>query len=403
MKVTLSNLVEAILIGVFVVGVADAQNVGSAAPPASIPTFSTDDIARTGFFYVGGHYVADPAALPTNLNNDATMHGAEYVEVWVPKQIRHPYPIVFLHDKAQTGTLWMQTPDGRAGWAYYFVKQGYVIYIVDSTPQGRSAYIPTLDGTRGIRTAKHLEYKWTDLTEFGDWPGAKRYTQWPSDTPNKGKMGDPVFDNFAKTQFPYLESDDIPQPLAFDANVALLDKLGSPVIMIGHSQGATYAVQAADARPKLVKAVLAIEPPGPPIQEVTTGKQAYNEEKHLAWGVTGLPLHYSPPISDASELHIELESQSDGPGLVPCWLQKKPAKKLVNLEAIPVLEVSGEASEHRVFDSCDAKWLKQAGVHATYIKLEDVGLTGNSHKMMLEKNSDEIAKFFESWIQKNVH
>jgi hypothetical protein len=55
-----------------------------------------------------------------------------------------------------------------------------------------------------------------------------------------------------------------------------------------------------------------------------------------------------------------------------------------------------------VFDSCDAKWLNQAGVKTDYVKLEDVGQPGNGHEMMLEKNSDGIAAFFESWLQKNV-
>ena len=44
-----------------------------------------------------------------------------------------------------------------------------------------------------------------------------------------------------------------------------------------------------------------------------------------------------------------------------------------------------------------------AGVKTDYVKLEDVGLPGNAHEMMLEKNSDGIAAFFESWIEKNVH
>jgi hypothetical protein len=73
------------------------------------------------------------------------------------------------------------------------------------------------------------------------------------------------------------------------------------------------------------------------------------------------------------------------------------------LEKIPVLDVSGEASYHRMYDHCDAKWLNQAGVKATFLRPEDVGIRGNGHEMMLEKNSDEIAKYLEGWIEKNVH
>ena len=49
-----------------------------------------------------------------------------------------------------------------------------------------------------------------------------------------------------------------------------------------------------------------------------------------------------------------------------------------------------------MFDSCIAKWLNQAGVKADYVKLEEVGLPGNAHEMMLEKNSDGIAKFLRA-------
>ena len=37
-----------------------------------------------------------------------------------------------------------------------------------------------------------------------------------------------------------------------------------------------------------------------------------------------------------------------------------------------------------------------------FVRLEDVGIRGNSHIMMLEKNSDDIIKFITGWLQKNV-
>ena len=70
----------------------------------------TDDIARKGFFYAGGEYWGEPGR--------QVMRGAMYTEVWVPRQIRHPNPIVLFHGNGQTGVDWQQTPDGRAGWAY---------------------------------------------------------------------------------------------------------------------------------------------------------------------------------------------------------------------------------------------------------------------------------------------
>src|SRR6516225_10272116 len=57
-----------------------------AMPPPAIPTFSTENLGRMAHFYVSGHYTGAPGK--------EVMDGAMYVEVWVPKQIRQPYPIV---------------------------------------------------------------------------------------------------------------------------------------------------------------------------------------------------------------------------------------------------------------------------------------------------------------------
>ena len=48
-----------------------------------------------------------------------------------------------------------------------------------------------------------------------------------------------------------------------DALIALVDKIG-PSILMTHSQGGAFGWPVADARPDKVKAILAIEPNGPP-------------------------------------------------------------------------------------------------------------------------------------------
>ena len=121
------------------------------------------------------------------------------------------------------------------------------------------------------------------------------------------------------------------------------------------------------------------------------------------WGPTRSFIHYDPPIKEPSELQPVRQEKADGPDLLPCWLQKEPAHKLINLASIPVLNVTGEASYHRPYAHCEAKWLNQAGVKTTFVRLEDVGLPGNGHQMMSEKNSASIAKFFMNWLDKNVH
>jgi len=373
---------------------ASAAKTAAAAPPASIPTFSTADLSRTGIFYAGGKYVGAPGK--------EVMGGSAYVEVWVPKQIRHPYPIVYIHGAGQTATDWQQTPDGRPGWAYYFAKQGYVQYMVDSPARGRSPYVPDHDGNLTIRTAPNLEAIFTASAKKGDFPRAHLQTQFPG----TGLMGDTIFDDFAKTQVQFLAGGGpaSQDELSRDAFVALLDAIKTPVIILSHSQGGAVGWLMADARPNQVKAIVTAEPGGPPIRNVDTAKIAYaNGGGGMSWGVTASPITYDPPIKAASELQTTLEEKSDIPGdVVACYVQKEPARKLVNLTKIPVVYLSSEGGYHREFDHCLAKWLNQAGVKTQFVRMEDVGLKGNGHEMMLEKNSDDIAKWIGGWMEKNI-
>jgi len=373
---------------------AQAQNAKSsgAMPPASIPTFPADNLGRQGFFYVGGQYVGEPGK--------EVMHGSMYVEVWVPKQIRQKYPIVFFHGNGQTGTVWRQTPDNRPGWAYYLINQGYVVYMVDYPARGRSPYVPDVDGKLGIRTALQLEQIWTaPAASGGNFPRMKLYTQWPSDDPKKGQRGDPIFDNFAKGQVQFISGQ---AELAVPAGVALLDKIGSPVILITHSQGGGIGFNVADQRPDLVAGMVAIEPGGPQIGVVDTAKVAYIRRNPNSWGITNMPMHYEPPVNSPSDLNVYLEAKSERPDEVPCYLQQQPVHKLVNLGKIRILSISAEGTYHRVFDACIPKWLNQAGVKDDFVRLEDVGIHGNMHEMFLDRNSDEVIKFIDGWMRKNI-
>ncbi len=365
-------------------------------PLTSVPTFSTENIGRQGHFYVGGKWVGEPGK--------ERMRGAMYVDVWVPKKIRHPYPILFVEaGGGQTDIALLQTPDGRPGWAYDFVNQGYTVYMMDFPGRGRAAFVPGLDGDLiPPRTGALMEEVWTGghppTNPQRDWPQAKKYSQWPSDAPHKGKIGDPVFDYFAKTELGFPSADDM-EPLAAEDLEQLVDLIHQPVILLLHSRLATSGWLLADARPKMIKGIIAAEPWGPPIENAELDARGPG---HI-WGLTNFPMQYDPPVKDASELQTVREDKADGPDLVPCWIQKEPARKLINLIGIPVLNVSGEASYHRPYARCVAKWLNQAGVKTEYVNLEDVGLPGNGHQMMSEKNSAEIAKFFMSWLDKNVH
>jgi pimeloyl-ACP methyl ester carboxylesterase len=374
-------------------------------PLKSVPTFSTENLGRRGNFYVAGRWEGEPGK--------ERMRGAMYVEVWVPKASRHPYPIVFIQGAGgQSNIALLQTPDGRPGWAYDFLNQGYTVYMMDYPGQGRSGYIPGVDGeVTPPRSGPLMSEIWTqsiapslDKTAPGPngsgapWPQFSKYSAWPSDHPNKGRMGDPVFDYFAKTE---LHSAGGMGELTVHAVVDLLDLIGKPVILLLHSGVGGSGWNVADARPALVKGIVAAEPVSPPMEN-TERRAPGNYTPGRLWGLTSLPITYDPPAKEATELRTVRQEKADGPGLIPCWIQQEPARKLTNLQAIPVLNVAGEASYHRPYAHCTAKWLNQAGVKTTFVGLESVGLFGNGHQFLSESNSDGIAKYFMRWLDQNV-
>ena len=81
-------------------------------------------------------------------------------------------------------------------------------------------------------------------------------------------------------------------------------------------------------------------------------------------------------------------------------MQATPARLLPNLQKLPILILTAEASYHAPYDHCTVKFLEQAGVHPTWIKLADAGIRGNGHMMMLEKNNQEIGAFMSKWLDK---
>jgi pimeloyl-ACP methyl ester carboxylesterase len=342
---------------------------------------------QTGYFFVGGQYVEGKTG--------PLMQGQMYVEYQMPARRTQPYPIVMIHGAAQTGTNFTGTPDGRKGWAQYFVEQGYVVYVVDQPGRGRSPYNDSM-GPLTRFPSSQLERRFTAQEKFNLWPQAKLHTQWPGEGPNKGQRGDAVFDQFYASQVQYIASNATTQQLNRDAGAALLDRIG-PAIVLTHSQSGAIGWPIADARPKLVKAIVAAEPSGPPFANAV-----FDETPARAWGVTDIPMTYDPPVNDAKDLVIVREEKADGPNLERCRLQGAPVRRLVNLTAVPVLIFASESSYHAAYDHCTSKYLEQAGVKNTYVRLENVGIRGNGHMVMIEKNNLEIAAFIDQWIRQNV-
>jgi hypothetical protein len=127
-----------------------------------------------------------------------------------------------------------------------------------------------------------------------------------------------------------------------------------------------------------------------------------NEDKNRAWGLADIRLTYDPPVQSAAELAPVREANADGTDLAICWKQPEPARKLVNLQGIPILIVTTESSQHAVYDHCTSKYLMQAGVKNTFMRLEEQGIRGNGHMVMLERNSGQVAALLQKWISSNI-
>ena len=50
---------------------------------------------------------------------------------------------MLVHGSNHTGMTYETTPDGREGWATWFVRQGHPVYVVDHSGRGRSGFNPT--------------------------------------------------------------------------------------------------------------------------------------------------------------------------------------------------------------------------------------------------------------------
>jgi pimeloyl-ACP methyl ester carboxylesterase len=372
-------------------------------------------IARQGFFFVNGQYFTDTGSVDLPGMPAASGPGGErmdnqmYVEYQVPANVRHPYPLVLIHGGSQTGVNFKGTPDGREGWGTYFVRKGYTVYIVDQVGRGRSPAVnplppaPEVYATpfgRPSNTESRMR-NWTKLEEFGLWPNAHLHTQWPG----TGEPGDSAFDQFFASQIQSRldPTGTATQAAAQQAGAALLDRIG-PAIVVTHSQSGTFGFLMADARPDLVKGVVTIEGGGTPYTYPVIGPPAYfgNPIPSATWGLTSVPLTYSPEVTDPAQLSFVQEAAPDPGKLIRCWLQAEPAKELPNLQKMPHLLIVAEASSAANTNHCVSKYLTQAGVENTWVNLADVGIHGNGHMMMWEKNNLEIAQFIGSWLKRHV-
>ena len=139
-----------------------------------------------------------------------------------------------------------------------------------------------------------------------------------------------------------------------NALAALLDKIG-PAVVVVHSQSGIYGLDVVRKRPGLVKALVSIE----------GGCETFKPD-------------------DAS-----------GP------FAKVPMMTLWGDNSVGAKDtVNGDTRRNACVSAINA--IKAAGGRATYTLLPDMGIKGNSHMLMLDRNNLQIADYLLQWIAANT-
>lgn len=291
----------------------------------------------TGAFWVGAEPVAS--------EHGAVPRGPMYVQWESPAEPIRALPIVFVHGGGGQGTDYLSTPDGRPGWAPLLVEQGWTVYVVDRPGHGRSPHHPDVLGAMTPPPTVEL----VRALFLGQDP--EPHEQWPG----SGDADDAVLEQLVAAAGPMQADWRAMHALEQRRMAELLDRIG-PAILVVHSAGAPAGFLAADARPQLVRALVALEAIGPPFLEIPALGVS------LEWGVSAAPL------------------------------------TLERLAQVPIAAVSAEASGRLENDRRLVAFLQEAGCRVDLVRLADHGVHGNGHGMMFEKNHADVLAVLTTWI-----
>ena len=326
--------------------------------PQTSPPFWEDKPVRhvrRGSFWISGERVT--------VDGQTYQRGPLFAEWETPERVTHPWPVVLVHGGGYQGTEWMETPDGRPGWAQRLVEAGYATVIVDRPGQGRSPFHPLTMGEMGPPFSYETGRKIYFPVDAKD-----RQTQWPFQPDD-----DEAMDAFIAGYGP------LPADLAFSENMEadrlakLLDRIG-PAVLLTHSASGPVGWLVADRRPGLVKAIVAVEPMGPPFADIPNIGA-------LTWGLTAPPLGYEPTPASSEALKANSGDY-----------------RLPSLAGLPVAAIIGETSTFAPASEPVIAMLKAAGAAAELIRLTDHGVTGNGHGLIYEKNSDKALRPVLGWL-----
>ena len=311
-------------------------------------------VSEVGSFHVGGKQVSlsglpereivfTPGAAPLKVNPNGDFEAgqmyAQYVKLAQPKA---KYPLLLVHGGGLTGVTWETKPDGAPGWQQFFLKAGHTVYVNDAVERGRASWAryPEIYSSEPFFRTKKEGWELFRIGLNGSYdtdPGKRKAiegTQFPIQ----------AFDQFIKQGVPRWSSNDAATQAAYDAYVQKV----CPCVIIVHSQGGNFALQAALNNPGRVKAIVAVESSGSPDPDKTDWSALKATPVLFVWG-----------------------DNLAGP---PFW--------------------QGIAAR---MERVRQKLLAQGGV-ADRLELPQAGIRGNSHMMMMDRNSDQIAQLIQDWL-----
>ena len=224
---------------------------------------------RRGHFWVPGERV--------ERDGKTYQRGPMSVAWEAPEQVKRPFPIVLVHGGGCQGTEWLDTPDGRPGWAQRLVEAGYATLIVDRPGHGRSPLHTDIIGPLG----PPFSYEGGRQIYCPPDPSGK-HTQWPFSIDDADAM-----DQFIAGYGPLPADLAASQDMDADRLARLLDRIG-PAILLTHSASGPSGWLAADRRRGIVRAIVSVEPMGPPFADIPNIGP-------LSWGLTATPLTFDPP------------------------------------------------------------------------------------------------------------
>ncbi len=312
------------------------------------------EVEEVGSFHVGGQTVtleglpereivftagSPPVTIDPNGTFQAGQMYAQYIKLAEP---RARYPLLMWHGGGLTGVTWETTPDGRPGWQMFFLEAGYDVYVSDAVERGRAGWARFPEILPGEPVFRTMGEGW-HLFRVGPEDG---WAAEPADRVAYPATQFPVeaWNQFTKQSVPRWTTTD---PLIQAAYDELVQKV-CPCIVMVHSQGGNFGFNAALAAPDKVKALVAIEPSGAPDPAVENAAVVKEIPHLVVWG----------DYFDDHALWQKLRPN------VMAWYQA----------------------------------ISDAGGTADELDLPAMGSQGNSHMLMMDRNSDEVAALIEDWL-----